>query len=272
MTIVLHNAWKMDFNTPVNEFDHDCLQGTIHIMRFANTSKRKTFAFSSSVATHLGPAAAGKEVAEAEISNEPSLALNTGYAESKFIVEMLTQTLARHLEMSVKVFRIGQLCGNSLSGAWNKTEMFPIMIMTGLDQLNAMPVLDQHVDWLPVDVCASSISTPLTIEASPSNVTADRRSNVHNLVNPAVTSWARFLDVLGEASGTSFERIPMTEWVARLQALSEHVSDVLGARLLGFFEDMAHSESAPSPIFSTTLTQQLVPKLASARATDVALM
>ncbi|KAI7351174.1 hypothetical protein KC336_g22529, partial [Hortaea werneckii] len=228
VTLVLHNAWKMDFNTPVHEFDQDCLQSAMHLMRFANTGSSKTFAFSSSVATHLGPAAAKTEVAEAEMANDPNLALDTGYAQSKFIVEILAQSFARHTGLPVTVLRIGQLCGHSKLAAWNETEMFPIMINSGLNHLEAMPVLEgQMVDWLPVDICAASIDSLLTAAAQPKPLdsadVADTsvRSHVHNLVNPQVLPWNVFLHVLAEASGTGFDRIPMSEWVVRLQALSE---------------------------------------------------
>ncbi|KAK5113162.1 hypothetical protein LTR85_010980 [Meristemomyces frigidus] len=271
VTTVLHNAWKLDFNQPVNEFDHDCLQGTIHLMRFANTGKQKRFAFSSSVATHLGSSAAGKQVAEAEIANDPSLALDTGYAQSKVVVEMLCQTLTRHLGMHVAVFRIGQLCGHSVSGAWNETEMFPLMITSGA-QMKAMPVLDQKVDWLPVDVCARSISLLLTSGPAVSEHIPGARCSVNNLVNPAVISWKEFLDVLDQASNTTFERVPMPEWVARLQSLSEQNADVPGAKLLGFFEDMARDEGSPGPSFSTAFTQRVVPEFGSAVPIDVPLM
>lgn len=271
VTTVLHNAWKMDFNTPVHEFDRDCLQGAIHVMRFANTYRRKTFAFSSSVATHLGSAAAGAEVAEAEMPNDPLLALDTGYAQSKFVVEMLSQTLAKHLEMSVIVLRIGQLCGHSILGAWNQTEMFPLMIRSS-ERLKALPILNQRVDWLPVDTCAKSISTLLTSAEHVADHPRYTKSSVHNLVNPAVISWADFLNVLEQASGTIFERVPMAEWVGRLQRLSEQTNDLPGATLLGFFEDMARGDSNPGPLFSTASTQLLVPELARAKSIDIPLM
>lgn len=276
VTVVLHNAWKMDFNTPVNEFDRDCLQGTINLMRFANTAIRKTFAFSSSVATHLGPAAAGAEVAEEELANKLSLALDTGYAQSKFIVERLGQCFARHSELPVKIFRIGQLCGHSKLAAWNETEMFPIMINTGLHHIKAMPVLQgQKVDWLPADICAASLSTILLSTRDPDaslDTIHQQRSQVHNLVNPSVMAWTEFLDVLEQACGSPFERISMGEWVSRLQTLSEKESDVPGTRLLGFFEDMASSDGAQGPSFSTVRSRHMVPELASARPLDAALM
>ncbi|KAI7087078.1 male sterility protein [Hortaea werneckii] len=279
VTLVLHNAWKMDFNTPVHEFDQDCLQSAMHLMRFANTGFSKTFAYSSSVATHLGPAAAKTEMAEAEMANDPNLALDTGYAQSKFIVEILAQSFARHTGLPVTVLRISQLCGHSKLAAWNETEMFPIMINSGLNHLKAMPVLEgQMVDWLPVDICAASIDSLLTAAAQPKPLdsadVADTsvRSHVHNLVNPKVLPWDVFLDVLAEASDTGFDRLPMSEWVVRLQALSENGIEVPGTRLLGFFQDMASGDGGSAPMFSTQETCRNAPVLADACTIDVQLM
>ncbi|KAI7548387.1 male sterility protein [Hortaea werneckii] len=279
VTLVLHNAWKMDFNTPVYEFERDCLQSTRHLMRFANTGCSKKFAFSSSVATHLGPAAAGIEVAEAEMPNDPNLALDTGYAQSKFVVEILAQSFARRTGLSVAVLRIGQLCGHSKLAAWNETEMFPIMIKTGLSHLKAMPILEgQMVDWLPVDTCAASIDSLLIAGPSPKpSCPADvadtlSRSHVHNLVNPRVLPWDSLLDVLEEASSMGFDRIPMSEWVVRLQALSENGIEVPGTRLLSFFQDMASGGNDSVPVFSTQKTRRYAPVLAHVGTIDVQLM
>ncbi|RMY56009.1 hypothetical protein D0865_03872 [Hortaea werneckii] len=279
VTLVLHNAWKMDFNTPVYEFERDCLQSTRHLMRFANTGCSKKFAFSSSVATHLGPAAAGIEVAEAEMPNDPNLALDTGYAQSKFVVEILAQSFARRTGLSVAVLRIGQLCGHSKLAAWNETEMFPIMIKTGLSHLKAMPILEgQMVDWLPVDTCAASIDSLLIAGPSPKpSCPADvadtlSRSHVHNLVNPRVLPWDSLLDVLEEASSMGFDRIPMSEWVVRLQALSENGIEVPGTRLLSLFQDMASGGNDSVPVFSTQKTRRYAPVLAHVGTIDVQLM
>lgn len=102
VTMVIHNAWKMDFNQQVDMFESDCLRGkcyhinlryrllishagTLNLMRFCQTKATKKFVFTSSVATNMGKAAANRLIGEVPIANDPSLALETGYAQSKFI-------------------------------------------------------------------------------------------------------------------------------------------------------------------------------------------
>ncbi|KAK4892896.1 hypothetical protein LTR27_008624 [Elasticomyces elasticus] len=273
VTIVVNNAWLLNFNTPVNEFEHDCLQGTMHLMRFAVTSRPKTFAFSSSVATHLGPGAAGQTIQEDEATDDMTLALDSGYAQSKLVTERILQAYARHTKLPVKVFRIGQLCGHTTHGSWNSTEMFPIMLATGLKYLKAMPLLEgELVDWLPVEMCAHSIAILLTQPRDSSGTLIDARSDVHNLVNPNAITWSRFLDVLEEASGVAFARVSMFEWVSKLQEASSSDDQIPGAKLIGFFEDMAKESMAARPVFSTVRTAQEVPALAATSEMNVPLL
>ena len=254
VTTVVHNAWKMDFNQQVDMFEQDCLRGTLNLMRFAQQSTKKTFAFNSSVATNMGKSASGKTIRETPIANDPSLALETGYAQSKFIVEVISQVLATASNIPVRIFRVGQLCGHSTLGYWNTTEMFPIMIASGLRNLNAMPIFDQQtVNWLPVDICAETIRMILIEHPSTGY-------SLHNLVNPAAISWSQFLDALTIASGVDFERVSINEWVARLQKVSEEKDGVSGAKLLGFFEGMAQSVDAEAKfdnLHTTALVQSL---------------
>ncbi|KAK5685624.1 putative NRPS-like protein biosynthetic cluster [Elasticomyces elasticus] len=273
VTTVVGNAWRLDFNVPVNEFEHDCLQGAMHLMRFAATSRPKTFAFSSSVATHLGSGAAGQTIAEDEAADDMTLALDSGYAQSKFVTERLLQAYARHTKLPVKVFRIGQLCGHSRYGAWNSSEMFPIMLATGLKYLKAMPLLEgELVDWLPVEACAKSIDNLLTQPGNTSDALTEAKSDVHNLVNPNAITWSRFLDVLEEASGVAFARVSMAEWVLKLQEALISDDSIPGAKLIGFFEDMAKESMAARPIFSTVRTAEEVPALAATSEMNVTLL
>ncbi|EMC98541.1 hypothetical protein BAUCODRAFT_23288 [Baudoinia panamericana UAMH 10762] len=272
VTTVVHNAWKMDFNVPVTEFDGDCLQGTVRLMHFASTGRRKMFAFSSSVATHLGPAASGSEVAETEAINEPSLALDTGYAQSKFIIEIVLQAFARNTGLSTKAFRIGQLCGHSKHGSWNESEMFPIMFTTGLKQLKAIPTFTaQSVDWLPVDICAKAMSDILA-GGKAEEPTHDHICMVHNLVNPRPISWTDFLDCLTTAYGESIQRVSMAEWVAGLYKLSEAGVVSPGMKLIGFFESMAQTPTQSCAVFATSRSEKLSGALASAPCIDTSLM
>ncbi|KAK2729501.1 ochratoxin a non-ribosomal peptide synthetase [Colletotrichum kahawae] len=236
VTVVMHNAWKLDFNQPVQQFDEDCLRGTMHLMSFCLKGPEKTFAFMSSVAAAMGSKATGV-IPERPLGPDPESALQTGYAQSKYIIEQITQNYASAFNVPVQILRVGQLSGHSRLGTWNHTEMWPIMMMTALDLLSAMPVLQTTVDWLPVDVCAEAIKEVVLSSRAGGSYT------VTNLTNPSTTSWAGLLSCLEEASGRRLERIEMKEWVSRLEATAESSTsdghDIPALKLLGFFQAMA---------------------------------
>ncbi|KAI5203917.1 male sterility protein [Aureobasidium subglaciale] len=266
VTTVIHNAWKMDFNQKVDMFEKDCLRGSLNLMRFCQKKAMKRFVFTSSVATNMGKAAVNRIISEAPIANDPNLALETGYAQSKFIIERLTQEYSAITKSPVQICRVGQLCGHTTLGSWNSSEMFPIMVATGLKYLRAMPTFDkQQVDWLPVDRCANAISTLI------SQTMPDDGYALHNLVNPSSISWSEFLDALELASGSHFERIHMGQWVTRLQDVSNEDDTVPGAKLLGFFEAMAE-EAQVGIQFETSKTAALVPRLGGCTPVDEKLL
>ncbi|KAJ0314236.1 hypothetical protein Brms1b_007110 [Colletotrichum noveboracense] len=105
VTVVMHNAWKLDFNQPVQQFDDDCLRGTMHLMSFCLKGPKKTFAFMSSVAAAMGSQAAGV-IPELPLGPDPESALQTGYAQSKFIIEQITQNYASTFNVPVQILRV----------------------------------------------------------------------------------------------------------------------------------------------------------------------
>ncbi|GKT56366.1 male sterility protein [Colletotrichum tofieldiae] len=238
VTLVMHNAWKLNFNEPIQQFEDDCLKGTLNLMSFCLKGIKKKFVFMSSVAAAMGNES-GTRVPELPLRPDPRNALPTGYAQSKFIIEQVTQHYASLHKVPVRILRVGQLCGHSQLGVWNHTEMWPILMMTGLDVLSAMPVLQTKVDWLPVDFCAEAIQKAVFSSADESMYA------VTNLVNPSAISWEELLSLLQEASGLQFERVEMRKWVSRLEAEAEAGSagppgqKIPALRLLGFFEEMA---------------------------------
>ncbi|KAI8174470.1 Adenylate-forming reductase Nps9 [Colletotrichum sp. SAR 10_75] len=105
VTVVMHNAWKLDFNQPVQQFDDDCLRGTMHLMAFCLKGPKKTFAFMSSVAAAMGSKAA-EVIQELPLGPDPESALQTGYAQSKFIIEQITQHYESTFNVPVHIFRV----------------------------------------------------------------------------------------------------------------------------------------------------------------------
>ncbi|KAH7370594.1 male sterility protein [Rhexocercosporidium sp. MPI-PUGE-AT-0058] len=270
VTIVLAGAWKMDFNLPVEEFEGDCIKNTMSLLRLCHAGCPKTFAFTSSISTCMGSATFSPKIPsliipESPIGSDPSIALSTGYAQSKYIIERITQTASRLLHLPIKLLRVGQLSGHTRTGHWSTDEMWPIMFATSFHpDVGALPLFEgKSVDWIPVDIAAGTIVEVL-LQDSEGGVAGEKQDagrgeggnyDVHNIVNPHSISWSTLVDMLQDSRRKNgqekLQEISMREWTKRLVALSSSTTTMSkqdkqplpGLRLLQFFEDMAAAES-----------------------------
>jgi hypothetical protein len=139
-------------------------------------------AFTSSIASSLGPGQNSFLIPESPLGDDPSTALSTGYAQSKYIseskstsdhirkmyltssepVERITQQAALNstLRIPVRIFRIGQLCGSVRTGIWKASEMYPSLLATAFHpRMRCLPTFTSRIlDWIPIDVAAQTIS------------------------------------------------------------------------------------------------------------------
>ncbi|KAL2066412.1 hypothetical protein VTL71DRAFT_2483 [Oculimacula yallundae] len=254
VTIVLAGAWKMDFNLPVEEFEGDCIKNTMSLLRLCHAGRPKTFAFTSSISTCMGTGpfstttpSNSRTIPESPIGSDPSIALSTGYAQSKYIIERITQTASHHLSLPIKLLRVGQLSGHTSTGHWSTDEMWPIMFASSFhSNMKALPLFEgeKSVDWIPVDVAAGTIrdvilqpsgsgsgsgSSEMEQELrSSEDETTDLKKgelyNVHNIANPHPISWNALISMLQSIRTRNgqdeVEEISMREWTRRLVALS----------------------------------------------------
>ncbi|KAI9742414.1 MAG: hypothetical protein M1818_003947 [Claussenomyces sp. TS43310] len=269
VTMVVQNAWKMNFNHGVEYFEDDCIRNTISLLRLCHAGRPKTFAFMSSVSACSG-SASPSTVLETPINSDPQVALNMGYAQSKYIGERVTEFSAKHLSVPVRLLRVGQLCGNTQTGHWNVDEMFPILFATSA-KLGAIPLMaNEMVDWIPVDVAGQTICDVLLHYATPSSsqVYEDggkaQLYTVHNIVNPRALRWTSLISMLqssnlvaSSSSQQPMEVLPLSGWVARLNAAADSgasPAEIPGLRLLHFFESLTSDEDEPR-VFENKATQ-----------------
>jgi len=235
------------------------------LLRFCYSGRTKSLAFTSSISTCMGTGQISKDIPESPIGSDPSVALSTGYAQSKYIIERISQTacLPEVLNIPIQMLRVGQMCGSTKTGHWNTNEMFPIMFATSAHpQMRAVPVFSKKaIDWIPVDVAAETITQILLPESTskPIGLSKIGGYEVHNIVNPYPIAWSNLVDMLQNSSLVSklgrdrLEEVSMAEWVRRLNVIADSdadTNDICGLRLLGFFEDMV-GDNSESKIFNT---------------------
>ena len=148
VTHIIHNAWTVNFNLPLDAFE-DQIAGVRTLVDVCAASDRRIrliFTSSISVAAAWDP----------ELGAVPERALPhakyasaSGYAASKYVAEkvsaitpvpfaVLPDSSAKILQeavacgVSTPCARMGQACGSSATGAWGTSEWFPIMVKSSI--------------------------------------------------------------------------------------------------------------------------------------------
>lgn len=86
--MVIHNAWRLDFNLSVTSFESH-IQGTRHLIDLALSSPKASsirFIFTSSVGTLFNWPDRALAAPEEPIT-DPRISVGTGYGESKYVAE-----------------------------------------------------------------------------------------------------------------------------------------------------------------------------------------
>ena len=252
ITDVIHAAWAVNFNIPLESFESQ-LNGLINLYNVAKLAETKrepsevngssqcsfqpvSFAFCSSTASvvscdHLS-------IPES-VSKDSKTASGTGYGYSKWVAESILDHLAQSTSSrpQVRILRIGQLCGSTKSGIWNRQEAWPLMLDVGIRHMSGkLPDLHAaglgRLDWLPVDLAARSI---LEIAFQPRKRRApdvDLGALVYHVANSSssgttwrdVQDWLVGLDAdeIGSGIKESIRIVPVEMWLDSLDNLEQN--------------------------------------------------
>ncbi|KGO73092.1 Male sterility, NAD-binding [Penicillium italicum] len=250
VSLIIHTAWPVNFNLPLNEFEPH-IQGLYNLIQISLSVRRREPAvmmFCSSVSTALGSRSA-------EISEEP-VALDSafmGYGQSKSIGERIVSN-ARRSGARAYSLRIGQVSGHSEKGLWNDSEALPLMIRSALT-LGALPELSQTCSWLPVDKLAPIIlelartcATPSVFgesQASSSAAVEYVDDSIFNLCNSREFTWSSLLHALKDC-GFQFEAVPFEEWLLRLRRSEARGEELVNpaVKLIHHYETMHGKKSS----------------------------
>jgi thioester reductase-like protein/aryl carrier-like protein len=234
-TVIIHNAWPVNFNLSLETFRPQ-LTGLVELLGLAAGARHRTqFLYVSSISSVLGIRNSSGITPETIITNTDA-PFSNGYAESKFISEILCEEASRHLEIPVSIARVGQIAGPVLrSGTvWNPTEWFPSLMVSSI-KLGLLPdslgASMNRIDWIPVDLL-SEIMVELSL---PPNVTqrTDNNNNgtckVFHLVNPSATTWSTVLPaaqaLLEDMTARPVRLVPASSWLGSLQRDVESIGE-----------------------------------------------
>lgn len=280
VNVVMHLAWAVNFRMRLASFKADHISGLRNLLALAasplrdrdastesdnasagasasaagngNTNeKAKTeppvFAFCSSVASVIAsaPRPSNSEIPE-RISTDPNDASPLGYSRSKWVAEGICAAAACRapsLRNRVGVFRVGQLAGDTVRGAWNANEAYPLMLGS-VRATGCLPALEEVVGWLPVDVAAKAMVEGARALEVGWRGGGGEGVEVFHVLNPHSTptfktllAWLATLEGRGMAGGevAPFEILPPAEWIARMDKLQEEQPEHPALRLLGLW-------------------------------------
>lgn len=260
MTYIIHNAWSVNFNfnLPLDTFRPQ-LTGLVNLFSLSASARyQPQVFFVSSISSVLGLRTTSRLTLE-EIIADTNAPFKSGYAESKFVSEILCDEAARYLDIPVSVARVGQIAGPvRRRGIWNPVEWIPSLVMSSV-HLSALPdsvgASLNKVDWMPVDLLSETI-VDLVIHHDRSMVDAKGATKpvtvgaeVFHLQNPRSTTWSTLLPTMRSAlellTSKPIAIVPVKHWLAmvmqRLKSVSkdENLETQLrlnpAAKLLEFF-------------------------------------
>lgn len=251
---VIHNAWPVNFNIPIESFEPS-LAGVRHIADLAASAARRvavTFISSIAVADRWDPAAHGAaKVPERRLED---LALpNGGYGRSKAVGSLILEdaSAAGAGDFPHAIVRVGQVAGpEAEAGVWNRQEWLPSIIASSL-YLGALPAnlgSMNRVDWTPAERIAG-----LVLEAA--GVTrvverADEISGYYHGVNPHESDWETLAAAVQDFYGKDRirELVDFGEWVDRLEKTQgdgpKSIARNPGVKLIDSYRDMADAPGA----------------------------
>ncbi|KAL8639148.1 MAG: hypothetical protein Q9228_003782 [Teloschistes exilis] len=241
--MIIHAAWKVDFNHSLQSFEPVHIRGVRHFIDFhLQSPKRPRIVFISSVSSvsrwpSLGNDK-GRPVPDAFIPDLES-AQPMGYSESKNVAEHILHAAGEKVGLSSTILRVGQIAGPlTEKGKWNEDEWVTALIKSS-KALGCLPKDLPDVDWIPVDSLASII-VELCCSAPVEQGTAGL-SSFFNIVNPHSTSWNALLPTLQKHMGEGTQLVPFPDWVEKLEKMDASKAEVVArypaVKTLGFFRD-----------------------------------
>ena len=256
-TLILHNAWQVDFNLSLSSFESVHIQGVRGLIDFSARSvhKAKIFFLSSIGAVMNWPAYHTGRVPE-EVIDDFTVPQATGYAESKHVAERLLETASRTFETPISICRVGQVAGpvGTEKGMWNPREWFPSIIASSKylgmvpESLGAM----NTVDWIPIDILSKIlVELALLRDSSPTS------ARVYHTVNPHISTWSSLLPAVQQGLGNSPKIVPFAAWLKALKQSSSTTEDLSlnpAIKLLEFFENLQRNEHQSPPTLETAVT------------------
>ncbi|KAI0508961.1 hypothetical protein F5B22DRAFT_638347 [Xylaria bambusicola] len=259
---IIHSAWPVNFNHSIETFEPH-LRGVRSLCDFAaESTKRVSILFMSSVSAvacwnpEQGP------VPEARIDD---MSLPTsGYGRSKLLASLILEDASIAGDFPAASIVFGQIAGpesDAGSACWNKTEWLPSIIASSLHISSLPEELGQAdlIDWIPIERAASLVLEIAGLEGV--NAPMEKMTGYYSGVNPATCTWGDLVPSVQQFYGERIkELVSFEEWIDRLERSEEldgTVSDMArtynpGLKLIDSYRSMLRGREARPVIFDVS--------------------
>ncbi|KAK6082253.1 Iterative polyketide synthase CazM 8 [Seiridium cupressi] len=242
VTLVIHNAWQVDFNLSVKSYAKQ-IGAVRRFVDFSAQSKFSALLFFISSISAVGGLPHDNPIPEKTFDSWKT-PQRSGYGQSKFVAERLLDIANKEAEVPTTIYRLGQIAGpTSEAGVWPKQEWLPSLIASSkfLGKLPETLGQLETVDWVPVDEVGRSV-----VELATKNhaiQSTETGAVVYHGVNPQKTTWARLAPTI-HAHLTHEKQVHMVSMETWVQALRKSACTIEAGEvahnpaviLLEFFE------------------------------------
>ncbi|EJU02073.1 acetyl-CoA synthetase-like protein [Dacryopinax primogenitus] len=190
LTVIIHNAWRLDFNLPLSAFESNVRSSRMLVDLSLRTRgpQPAQLVFTSSIGTHIRWSEP-RPVPEEPI-DDPLVASASGYAQGKWVSERIMLAAAEKGLRAV-IWRVGQLAGGK--------------------RLGVLPVLDGEVSWLPTERAAQTIADGMHDFA----LSEKGEYDYLHLVHPSPVRWETLLSPIADQLHCELVSFPI--WLAKLE-------------------------------------------------------
>ena len=209
--IIIHTAWKVDFNHSLEPFEPVHIQGVRNLIDGGiHSSHHPHIVLFSSISSvedwksvHQDESVSEKPISSHRVTQK------MGYGELKHISECILNFASE--KVSVSIVRVGQIAGPILvAGAWNRDEWFPLLVKMS-QSLGYLPSYTLDADWIAVDSSAASI-----LEIAYFLGIIDE-AWTFNIVNPRSTAWASLLNTVLKRLKPQIQLVELRKWIQVLE-------------------------------------------------------
>ncbi|KAG6871036.1 hypothetical protein C0995_008890, partial [Termitomyces sp. Mi166 len=224
--IIIHTAWKLDFNLSLPAFEPH-VQGTRHLIDLLKSgphAENGRFLFTSSISSaQAWPMSRG--VYPEEVVGDPAFAVG-GLRRGEILATSGVQAMS---------LRIGQISGGKPKGAWAPTDWVQIFVKSSIS-VGSLPDIEGMISWIPMDAVAAAMveaalgDKPLLLAA--------------NLVHPGPIEAKHVMTsiqaAVGDVLGKHLDIVPLSRWLSIIEesagaATADVLIDIPAIKLLNFF-------------------------------------